>query len=367
MKRFLQKKWFRVLAVVVGAAAVVWMMGALWDMYAVAKMTKMMKTVCVGRMLIDLPQEAKVELGHAFIDGFYIDAIEESAEAFANRLAAREAAIRAKPDRFGGNDNMESIGEVKTDNGLVGEIFVHERYVTEGTEGYSHETLRRCRYEGIALEGHVHGNGISIDLEAKDYDPALFSNLTRLIAQLVPNPGNRIPTEPGFCFDLAYFRDPLTADQGEEITMAAKLPSRPDIGLTLDSKAGIKPDPDGLLKRNEAAHARAPLIVNLAFTNVRAAPRTIGGLTGDELVESVLEPKFTSLYGNSQFYGFARIHGFNWEVNGTKGNVFVPHLTLTMATGRSREGPIESSLSLPAALSLWDKIASSIRIRPASR
>lgn len=189
-------------------------------------------------------------------------------------------------------------------------------------------------------------------MEAKDYDPAFFDNLTKLIAQLVPNPGNRIPTEPGFCFDLAYFRDPLTADQGEQITMAAKLPSRPDIALILDSKAGIKPDTAGLLKRNEAAHARAPAIVNLAFTNVRAAPRTIGGLTGDELVERVMEPNF------------AQIYGFNWEVNGTEGNVLVPHLTLTMATGRSREGPIPSSLSLPAALSLWDKIASSIRIRP---
>ncbi|TFW08528.1 hypothetical protein E4K72_07630 [Oxalobacteraceae bacterium OM1] len=354
MKRFLQKKWVRVLIVVVGAAVATWTMGAVWDKYKVLKMTEKMKTVCVGRMLIDLPQEAKVELGHAFIDGFYIDAIEESAEAFANRLAAREAAIRAKPDRFGGNDNMESIGEVKTDNGLVGKIFVHGRYVSEGqsSDGF---TIEHYRYEGIALEGHVHGSGISIDLMAKKYDPARFDNLTRLIAQLVPNPGNRIPTDPGFCIDLAYFRDPLAAHQRERVTMAAKLPSHPDIALNFDSAAGTKPDPAGLLKRNEAAHARAPAIDNLAFTNVRAAPRTIGGLTGDELVESVLEPNF------------ARIHGFNWEVNGTKGNVFVPHLTLTMATGRSREGPIESSLSLPAALSLWDKIASSIRIRPASR
>jgi hypothetical protein len=351
MKRYLQRKWFRVLAMVVAALAGTWAVGAVRDKYEVAKMTEKMKTVCVGRMLIDLPEEARVELHQTWIDGFNIAAFDESAEAFTARVATREAEIRAKPDRLGGSKNMESVREVNTDSGVVGKIFVHGRNVTEG-QSSDGLTIERYRYEGVALEGHVHADGISIDLTADDYDPDLMGNLPRLIAQLVANPANRITTEPGFCIDRAYFRDPLIADQGERIVMSAGLPSRPDIGIKFDSAAGTKPDSHGLLERNAASHARAPVVVNVRFTNLRAAPRTIGGLTGDELVERVLEENFAIIYG------------FRWEVLGTKDNVFVPELTLTMATGRGQDGPIASSLSQSAAVSLWDKIASSIRVRP---
>jgi hypothetical protein len=352
MKRYFRKKWVKVLAVMIAAGAGTWAVGAVRDTYEVAKMTEKMKTVCVGRMLIDLPEPAKVELYGARVHGFSIEAFPESTEAFSARVAAREAEIRAKPDRLGGNKNMESVREVKTDSGLVGKIFVHSRNVTEGTEGYSQETLRHYRYEGVALEAYVHGDGISIDLSNDDYDPDRMENLPKLVAQLVANPRNSVPSEPGFCLDRAYVREPLKAEQRERIVMAAGLPSRPDIAIRFDTMAGTKPDSKGLLERNAASHARAPAIVNMLFTNLRAAPRTIGGLSGDELVERVVEENF------------AIIFGFQWEVNGTEDNVFMPDVNLMMATGRSKDGPVPSSLSQPAALALWDKISSSVRVRP---
>jgi hypothetical protein len=351
MKRYCRKKWVKVLAVMIAAGAGTWAVGAVRDTYEVAKMTEKMKTVCVGRMLIDLPEPAKVDLYGVRVHGFSIEAFPESTEAFSARVAAREAEIRAKPDRLGGNKNLESVREVKTDSGLVGKIFVHSRNVTEGqsSDGF---TFEHYRYEGVALEAHVHGDGISIDLSNDDYDPDRMENLPKLVAQLVANPGNSIPTESGFCVDRAYVRDPLKAEQREQIVLSAGLPSRPDLEIRFDTIAGTKPDSKGLLERNDASHARAPAIVNMRFTNLRAAPRTIGGLTGDELVERVVEENF------------AIIFGFQWEVNGTEDNVFVPDVTLRMATGRGKDGPVQSSLSQPAALALWDKISSSVRVRP---
>jgi hypothetical protein len=352
MKRYFQKKWVRVLAVVLATLTGAWAVGAVRDRYEVVKMTEKMKTVCVGRLLIDLPDEAQHHLYRAWVDGFDIEAFAESPEAFRKRVAAREAEIRAKPDRLGGDKNLETVREVTTDSGLAGKMFVHGRNVSEGTEGYSADTLRHYRYEGVALEAHVHGDGISIDVSADDYDPDLIENLPKLVSQLVANPHNHMPTEPGFCLDRAYVRDPLTAEQGERIAMLAGLPSRPDIELRFDTMAGTKPDDRGLLERNAASHARAPAAINMRFTNLRAAPRMIGGLTGDELVERVIEENFAIIYG------------FEWDVNGTEDNVFVPAVTLQMKTGSGDGGPVPSSLSQLAALALWDKISSSIRIRP---
>jgi hypothetical protein len=352
MKRYFRSKWVRALAAVLAALAGTWAVGAVRDTYEVVKMTQKMKTICVGRMLIDLPAEATTELRGAKIDGFYVDAIAETPDAFQVRVAAREAEIRAKPDPHGGNKNLESTKEVKTDSGLVGKIFVHNHYVKETTAGYSLETLRRIRYEGVALEAHVHGDGISIEVTAKDYDPDRMENLPRLVAQLVANPDNHIPTESGFCVDRAYVRDPLQAKQREQIVLAAGLPSHPDISVRFDTLAGTKPESKGLLERSAASHARAPAVLNMRFTNLRAAPRTIGGLTGEELVERVIEENFAIIYG------------FEWEVNGTEDNVLVPDVTLTMATGRGKHGPVRSTWSQPAAVSLWDKISSSVRLRP---
>jgi hypothetical protein len=352
MKRTFQNKRVRILAILlVAGLAGTWAVGAVRDKHEVAKMTDKMKTVCVGRFLIDMPGEARVALDKTRINGFDIASFDEGDAEFWERVAAREAELRAKPDRLGGNNNLESVREVKTDSGLVGKIFVHGRNVTEGTAAKGLE-LEHYRYEGVAVEALVHAKGISIDLSTENYYPDRIENLPRLVAKLVANPGNQIPTEPGFCIDRAYFRDPLTANQREQIVMHADLPSHPDVQFLLMLLAGAEPSRKGLLERNADVNAEATLEEKIRTSTLRAAPRTIGTLTGDELVERVAEENHTTG------------HSLWWEVNGTKDNVFVPHLSFEMDTGEGNRQPVQSSLSDGAALGLWDKIVSSIRIRP---
>jgi hypothetical protein len=351
---WLRGRRFLLAAGVFLAASGTWGTGAVQDSYKVMKMTETMKTVCVGRLLIDVPSEAEVELQQAWIDGFDVSAYAEDLERYRARVVAREAEIRATPDRFGGAGNLESAKDVDSGNGMHGRILVHGRTVTEGTAGYSLDSLEHYRYENVALEAHLHHRGISITLSADAYDPDLMQNLPRLAAQIVANPDRRTPAEPGFCIDRAFIRDPLKAEQGERIVMRASFPSRPDVHLRFDTMAGTKPDSESLLERHARVHAAAARALGMRFASLRAAPRMIGGLIGDELVERVVEENF------------AVIFGFRWEVLGTQDDVFVPNLTLTMRTGASRDGPVPSSLSEPAALALWDRIASSIRVRRAS-
>lgn len=360
MRRFGRSRLAKVLAGILFAGmAATWAVGEVFDNHEmtrrdeheVARMTQQMKTICVGRFLIDLPKEAQVELGRARIHGFNVGAFEESAEEFQKRLADREAQIKAKPDRLGGSKNLESAREVKTDSGIVGKIFVHSRTVTEGTAANGLE-LERFRYEGVAIEALVHASGISIDLVADDYHPDRLENLSKLVAQLVVNPENNPPPESGFCLDRAYFREPLTAQQAEQITMFAGLPSHPDVDFMLILAAGLKPDEQGLLERSGAAEERLSLADKMRISRLRAAPREISGLPGEELVELFVEEND------------ARVHSFWWEVNGTEDNVLIPHFVFKMNTGKSINGPVPSSLSDSAALGLWDKITSSIRLRP---
>ena len=321
------------------------------DRQQVARMMAKMETICVGRFLIDLPDEAQVELTQARIHGLEIAAFDEPADEFKTRLARREAEIRAKPDRLGGDKNLEVARDIVTDSGLTGKIFVHGRTVTEGTRARGLE-LERYRYEGIAIEALVHGHGVSIDVSADDYRPDRVGNLIKLVSQAVPNPANKPPADPGFCIDRAFFRDPLRADQHERVTLFARLPSHPDIDFSLTLLAGTKPEEKGLLERSAESSERLSLAEKTRIARLRAGRRTIGGLVGDEVAQRFDEDNDAIAYS------------FWWELNGTADNVFIPHLSFRMDTGKSSRGPVPSSLSQDAAVALWDRISSSILPRP---
>jgi len=322
------------------------------DQAGVARLTGKMKTICVGRFLVDMPEEAVVEFARPRIHGLDIAAFSETADEFQARLAEREAQIKAKPDRLGGNRNLEMAREVTTESGLTGKIFVHSRAVTEGTAANGLE-LERYRYEGVAVEALVHGHGVSVDMGSDSYFADRVGNLSNLVNQLVPNLGNKVPKERGFCIDHAYFRDPLKADQREQIRMFARLPSNPDIEFAFIVMAGTKPDEKGLLERNAESNGRLSMEEKARISKLRAERRTIGGITGEEVAERFDEANNAIVYS------------FWWEVNGAADNVMNPHLSFTMDTGKGGKGPVPSLLSQGAAVRLWDKVSSSIRFHHA--
>ena len=179
MRRLTRMRLLTMLAGAVCAGlAATWAVGEVLDQRQVARrdaqeverMPQKMKTVCVGRFLFDMPNEAVIDLTGARIGGFDISVFDETLDEFQKRVAEREAQIRAKPHQQGGADNLESARDVRTDSGYVGKIFVHSRAVTEGTRGNG-LVLERYRYESIAVEALVHADGISIDLSADDYFP----------------------------------------------------------------------------------------------------------------------------------------------------------------------------------------------------
>jgi hypothetical protein len=228
---------------------------------------------------------------------------------------------------------------------------MHSRSVDEGTRGNGMGGVERYRHEGISTEALVHGRGMSIDLSCEDRALDKLDDLPRLVGKLVANPDNRIPSEPGFCIDRAYVRDPLSADQREQIMMFGRLPSNPDVEFMFNVSAGLKPERKGILARNAAADEAMSMAQRMRVTRLRAAPRKTGGLAGEELAELVVEKNE------------ARGHSFWWVVTGTEDEVFVPHLVFRMSTGNGNRQPVPSSLSNGAALGLWDRISSSIRLR----
>jgi hypothetical protein len=319
------------------------------DSDRVAKMTERMKTVCVGRFLVDVPEAADVSFSSAAVDGFTISTRSENDQQFASRVAAREAEINQVPNKLG-RKNLESSPEVKG-NDFHGKIFIYGRLRTYGIEDD-----KRVYTEIVAVDGYVHKGMVSLDFIAKGYDPQRVGSIVKLISQLSPRGADEIPTGPGFCIDRSMIRDPLSAAQAEGVTMFAGLREHPDFAIVFSTMAGTKPGPR-MLARSAAAAARQPFYVRAAFKTLREGERTINGLLGEELAVKVTEMNFAT--------GF----NFDWEMAGKENDVFAPLVTLELQTGvnpRAGGKPVQSSLAETALIELWDKISSSIRLRPSA-
>ncbi|HYK48531.1 MAG TPA: T6SS immunity protein Tli4 family protein, partial [Terriglobales bacterium] len=318
------------------------------DRGEVAKMTAKMQTVCVGRFLIDLPADAGHYINGAFVGGFRVSWAEESREQFAARLVARESEISAVKSPLG-RKNLESVNAIDA-NGFTGKIFTFGRSSTHTLDGDVPQV-----WEAVKLEGYVNSNGKSFNFIADGYDPAKIGILVQLIGQLREVPPGSIPTAPGFCFGPGMLIDPVTAAMAEKIVLFAGLPGHPDIAIAFNTMAGLKQTSPGLLERRAKAAADQPPWVRARFSTLRSGGRTVNGLTGEEAVMKVTEKNFSLVYG------------FDWELAGSEDDVLVPAIHLEMSSGNNpRPGgePVRSSLSQHALLELWDKIVSSVRVRP---
>jgi len=311
-------------------------------------MSKQMKTVCVGRFLIDVPANAQVTVSSASVDGFDIASYgDESREKFDERLIRREEEINAGKNQAG-LKNMVSVNDVRHE-GVYGRIFVYGF-----NSGYLIEHGVKVVYSDVSVDGFAHVNGVTFRFLAKAYKPEEVGNLERLLRQFQPLAAGVIPRQPGFCIDGAFVRDPLTIDQGERIFVYAGLPGHADLGIALSTIAGKPPGP-GLIERNKENRVGAYAFLNVLTSTLLEGPRTINGLEGDEFAFKARERNFSTGYA------------FDWETQGKGDDVLHPFISLELQTGISpRAGgePVQSTLSEESLGDLWRRMSSSLRLRP---
>jgi hypothetical protein len=314
-------------------------------------MTEKMRTVCVGRYLVDVPEHADVSLSGEMISGFTINTVEETESAFHARMSAREAEIKAR----GADSNSDGEGGLVEARDLQGMGLVGRSFIYGRSRGYLMAGDRRIDIESVSVEAHAHIGGLSFSLSAKGTEEASAREAEALLGRLRLRGEDEIPTVPGFCIWRGVFVEPLPEHANEHIVFHLGLPGHPDMGLALSSIAGGNTD-EGLLARVAATDAESSADEMLRVTKLRSGKRNINGIEGEEVLERVRELNFTTGYG------------FMWEAPGAAGDPLQPNLLLNMETGTNpRPGgkPVDSSLHEDAVLALWNSISSSIRLRKA--
>jgi hypothetical protein len=355
MKRFQARSLFRFMVLAAAfACAATWaasQVRSMRDRSEVAQMTEKMKTVCVGRYLVDVPAQAEVELSRGALDGFDVDSVEESETKFRQRIVAREVEIAAKSAEAGmsGPGGMIETRELHIP-GMIGRTLV---YGLTRTHGF--ENGHRVDTEFFSVEAHAHTQGVSFSLSLEFADKADVAEPEALLSRLRLQPMHELPDVPGFCVRHAVFAEPLPPHTSEHIAMHMTLPGHRDMALRLMSMPGGGSDP-GLMARDVHMDASMSSGVLSRINKLRVGRRTVHGVDGEEVLQQAREFNSTTTYS------------FMWESRGLKNDPRQPYLTLELQTGISeRPGgkPVDTSLHEDALLALWDSIASSIRLRNA--
>jgi hypothetical protein len=312
-------------------------------------MTEKMRTVCVGRYLVDVPVQAEVSMSHERIDGFAIETVEESEAQFLARVAAREAEIDALGSEAGpqGPGGIVEARDLRIP-GMVGRTLVYGR-----TRSHGFEQGRRVDAEWVSVESHAHTNGLSISLSAEYVDDTDAKAAEALLAQLRLRGEDEIPSVQGFCISRGVFAEPLPSHKTEHVAMHVGLPGHPDLALSLISMPGGGSDPS-LLARAAATDASVSADALLRISKLRERKRNVNGIDGEEVLIRAREFNFTTTYG------------FSWETPGMEDDPLQPYLSLELQTGVSERAggkPVDTSLHEDALLTLWDTIAASIRLR----
>lgn len=305
-----------------------------------------MKTMCAGRFLIDVPADAEVSYRGAMIAGWRIATIDdETDDQFAVRVAEKEAKL-SKEKNERAMPNLERTLQVEK-NAIHGKIHMFGR---EWIRSRPNEALS----ESVRVEAMIRVQKRSFNLTRELGNDGYLNTLAQLVLQFRSREANEIPSEAGFCFDGGFITEPITVEQSERTTMFVGLNGHPDVSIALNMIAGIT-TPKTLLQRD--AEASAGDENRSRFHVFRRGARPFNGEAGEEVLERVHE--FNGNYG----------HSFMWElVHNRTDSVFTPLMSFELSTGMGQPGTtVNASLTDAQAIALWDKMLSSLRVRPHGR
>ena len=304
------------------------------------------KTVCFGRFMVDVPASTEMVWGNSSI-GIYPDGageVENLAKKFIDELKSEKAIYL--------NDVplLLSIDQVTEPEGQI----------VTGYEGFG-------AINGLKMHGYFRLNNDGVVIERRPLKDEREETVAEILSdarRLRQRVENDIPAEPGNCIEYGFLLDkpnPSTEDLKQHVRIGFRLKEIPDAHLSIYIGSANPHNPEGAsLKRqwdrmfDEATPEEKKMLANTRF--FRRSPRQIHEWqTGYEvLVRSAAEE------------GVHAYHDFQVKFTGVPHDVFRPYADVKFQTGvaDNAAGATRASLTDEEAIAVWDKITSTIRVRP---
>jgi len=309
------------------------------------------KTVCFGRFMVDLPSSATVAWGETDVSlGISVlpngvAEVENLAQKFIDELNSEKAI---------NHDDVPLLLSVE-------HVPQHEGKVVIGYEDFQ-------AINGLKINGYFRLNNDGIVINARplrsdrDRTVSLIKSIARRLKQ---RSENDIPIEPGNCIEHAFLPDnpsPGEEAPAELIRIGFRLKEFPDTHLSIfvgpsnphyEESHSLEWRLTQLEKNQKAQDPNNPLIKTKDLR--RGARQIHDWLNGFEALSRT--PEQAEIHS---------IHDFAMDFRGVPSDPLKPYVEIQMQTGVADNvaGATKASLTDEEAIAVWDKITSTIRVRP---
>ncbi|WP_429467701.1 T6SS immunity protein Tli4 family protein [Paraburkholderia sp. WSM4175] len=321
------------------------------------ELTANLKTRCVGRYLVDMPEGMYVS-GYAKMQGVDIEAKAMSHNAYEREIAQREMELNAIKSIHG----YKSLYASSEAWGKDTKYFIHlESEVADAAsrviEAYKWDHGYRIK---MKVEGSDFTNPdqtsdpIVMQMTVKNDVPQKTSLVFGLLEKARGRADDEIPTEPGLCFYGGFV--PAKAGSEEEVSTLYTFKGQDDINFAFETTPDLR-DSITLLQHADSPEARAALKAMDAKV-IRKGTVELPGMKAEEWLFEGLKP------------GDGRGDTFSLRANEITSSPSSPFLSMDLTTGgqvQIQSGYVKldkASLTTGEAVALWDAVSRTLRPRP---
>lgn len=311
------------------------------------------KTVCFGRFMADVPASTTILWDDPIVPltvSIYpkgVDEVKALAEKFIDELKNEKAIYLNKIPL------LISIDDVHQPEGQI----------VTGYDGFE-------SVGGLKINGYFRWNDDGLVINArplKEEKDETIADINSIAQRLRKRTENEIPTEPGNCIEYAFLPDkpnPSKEDLMEHIRVGFRLKEFPDahFSIYIAPSNPYNPEGDSLkaqwkrIMEDPATPEEKKALASIKF--FRESPRQIHDWkTGYEVL--LRNPDEESVHS---------YHDFQVKFTGVPHDPYRPYADIQFQTGvaNNAAGATKASLTDEEAIAVWDKITSTIRVRPTS-
>lgn len=316
----------------------------------IAKLFENTRTVCIGRFLIDVPIDAEIVYGPSEVPypvRVYPGKANEMEKLVADRLVEIQ---KAKPDVYGALAAKDSMfGK------MINGVMPGQKILFGASAGsfafYSIESYVKSEEDVLMQEAEAMG--------APEKYGKVLTELNSMAPLFRSRRNMAIPAESGVCIEDGFIKDagkPIF----EMVGVGVRLTNFPDVHFSLSTtNKDILVPSDALEPRlkqaEQIAKDRGEGAWYKRIKNLRQGKREIGRWVGYEVL---VRMPAQAAAGES--------HEFAFVSQGEPNNPYLPVLDLELHSGirGNQIGGAKPSVTDEEAVAIWDKLTSSIRVRP---
>ena len=309
-----------------------------------SELTKTMRPVCFGRLVIEIPSVSKVSGWEQKVNYTKIKSVDHPSpnrKSFEAKIAQQEKQLRASPNDADGMLFKSRIGLSPDSELLVYRKGKVDHRIYQLDALYWRPSFEYLFHSEISTEDLAEG----IDI------------ITNVVKSFIPTPTtDLLNIPPGLCIEHGV----VTGNEfrGESVTIGGLIEEYPGVIFSFSTQSTDRgPEEPRMIARIERSFGMGDAIgrdVSAATRFIRKGRRTLNGLDGQELVMRATIDGVTHMSADAEFYG---------EPN----SLDKPDIKVSLSDQTHDDNthqPYNKNLTEKEFLALWDALLNGVKPRP---